>query len=783
MKRCCLLLSLLCTCLAVIAQSYTPLWNDSRMKVKNNAFIKAYPFAMQQVTLLNSPFREAMQADAAYLLKIDANRLLAAFRAHSGLKPKGKMYGGWENSGLAGHTLGHYLSACAMQYAATGDRAFLDKANYIVHELQVCQNARKTGYVGAIPKEDSLWHDVAAGNIQSHGFDLNGAWSPWYTVHKIMAGLLDAYLYTNNKEALHVEINMADWVIKTTRGLTDEQMQKMLLCEYGGMAEVLANTYALTNNPQYLTLSRRFYDRRILDSLAVKKDILPGKHSNTQIPKIIASARRYELTGDSKDHTIASYFWENMVNTHSYANGGNSNYEYLGQPYHLNNQLSDNTTETCNTYNMLKLTRHLFALQPSAVYMDYYEKALYNHILASQNHNTGMMCYFVPLRAGGKKEFSDEYNTFTCCVGSGMENHVKYNESIYFRGQDGSLLVNLFIPSVLKWTEKGLTLKQDGFLPADSVINFSITTAKPIKLPLRIRKPSWSGAVKMLMNGKPIVSNTDQQGYLMIDRTWKNNDRLSVTFPAAFHAEAIPDNPNRQALFFGPVLLAGILGNAEPDQSAGYPVLLTANPDVKTWLQYTNRSLLDFKTAGTGHPHDVKLIPFYKVANEYYQIYWDVFNPQTWASQQKIYEAQRKAQQDLRERTADVLRMGEMQPERDHQLTGEKITNGEDHLRKWRNADNGGYLTFEMKVKPGRKNALILTYWGMDNRDRKFDILVNDKMVATEDLNKYKESRFYDITYNLPADVTQNASSVKIILKPKTNNSSGPVYGASTIWE
>ncbi len=761
------------------AQSYVPEQRDARMKVQPKVAIKAYSFPLQDVRLLDGPFKKAMDADARYLLSVDPDRLLAAFRAHSGLKPKGQMYGGWESTGLAGHTLGHYLSACAMQYASSGDPKFLSRVNYLVNELDECQKARKTGYIGAIPKEDSLWTDVAAGRIQSHGFDLNGAWSPWYTVHKIMAGLLDAYLYCHNAKALNVEQRMADWTGNTVKGLDDQLMQKMLLCEYGGMAEALVNTYALTGNKKYLDLSYRFYDRRILDSLAAKKDVLPGKHSNTQIPKIIASARRYELTGDQRDATIAKYFWDVVVNQHSYVTGGNSNYEYLGQPGKLNDQLTDNTTETCNTYNMLKLTRHLYSVEPSAYLMDHYEKSLYNHILASQNHENGMMCYFVPLRMGGQKEFSTPFETFTCCVGSGMENHVKYGESIYFKGSDGSLYVDLFIPSVLKWKERGVTIKQETLIPANDRTTLTVNTAKPSAFAMRIRKPRWAGAVTVTVNGKPqdVILNN---GYITIDRKWRNNDLVTITLPASFYTEAMPDNAARQAIFYGPVLLAGVLGKTEPDPVSGKPVLVTNNGTVTNRIRTVDQSQLIFRTAGAGVPNDVELIPFAQVQDDHYNVYWDVFNAQTWAKQQKIYEAEKKAAQELDARTVDILRMGEMQPERDHDLTGEHTTTGDAHGRKWRAAE-GGSLSFKMKVAPGVANTLMCAYWGMDNRGRTFDILVDGVQIATENLDHYKESRFYDIKYPIPTSVTGNKREVTITLTPKPNNAAGPVYGCRVI--
>jgi DUF1680 family protein len=763
------------------AQSYVPEWNETRLKVKPQTEIKAYTFDLKDVQLLNSPFKQAMQVDAAYLLSVEPDRLLSGFRAHSGLKPKGKMYEGWESSGLAGHTLGHYLSAISMHYASTRQPEFLKRVNYIVKELGECQVARKTGYVGAIPKEDTVWAEVAKGDIRSRGFDLNGGWSPWYTVHKVMAGLLDAYLYCNNTQALKICKGMADWTGETIKNLDDEKLQKMLLCEYGGMAETLVNLYSITGDKKYLDLSYKFYDKRILDPLAEKKDILPGKHSNTQIPKIIASARRYELNGDKKDKAIADFFWETIVNNHSYATGGNSNYEYLSEPNKLNDKLTENTTETCNTYNMLKLTRHLFALEPSAKLMDYYEKALYNHILASQNHETGMMCYFVPLRMGGKKDYSSPFDTFTCCVGSGMENHVKYNESIYFRGADGSLYVNLFIPSVLSWKEKGLSVKQESNLPESDRTTLTVTTVKPVQMAIRIRKPKWAGNASISINGKKQQLTADAQGYLVLNRKWKNNDKIEFTMPENVYTEAMPDNANRRAVFYGPVLLAGILGNTEPDPLKGVPVFVTSETDPNKWLQMVDKKQLSFNASNIAQPTEVKLIPFNQTKNEYYSVYWDVFTPESWAVQQKAYDEQRKKQQELEARTTDILRIGEMQPERDHNFGGENAITGEDHQKKWRSTENGGYLQYEMKVDANSQNTLINTYWGMDNRGRTFDIMIDGIKLSTEDLNQYKESRFYDISYVIPIELTKGKQKVTVKLLPKKDNSAGPVYGSRMV--
>lgn len=770
--------------LKIYAQSYVPEEQAAPFRVRPVVKVNAYAFNLSDVTLLPSVFSQAREADIRYLLKIEPDRLLAQFRAHAGLTPKALRYGGWESDGLAGHTLGHYLSACAMEYAVSRDDAFLQRVNYIVDELALCQQARKTGYIGAIPKEDSAFAEVSKGNIRSRGFDLNGMWSPWYTVHKVMAGLLDAYLYCNNEKALAVEKGICDWTGYLLKDLTDEQIQKMLLCEYGGMNEVLVNTYALTGDRRYLDLSYKFHDRVVLDSLAKGVDILPGRHSNTQIPKVIGTVRRYEVAGNKQDLAIGDFFWKTVVNHHSYAPGGNSNYEYLSAPDKLNDKLTDNTMETCNTYNMLKLTRHLFALQPAAAWMDYYERALYNHILASQHRHTGMMCYFVPLRMGTKKEFSDEFNTFTCCVGSGIENHVKYGESIYFKGADGSLYVNLFLPSVLNWKEKGLRVTLQGNIPQDKQVTLTLETAKPQSFTLRLRKPAWvHGDVVVMVNGKTVKAPVGADGYIAISRTWKKQDEVTLSLPATLQAVSMPDNASRKAYLYGPVLLAGNLGYTEPDPMEGIPVLVTDQQAASELFQRLPGDSLIFKTNRVGYPADVTLKPFYAMDDEYYTVYWDVFTPATWKEEQQRYEEKKRKAYALEKSTVDVLRVGEMQPERDHNFEGDKLEHGEAHTRKFRVANDGGHFSFTMKVIPGFSYNLVATYWGMDNRGRTFDILVDGEKIATEDINKYKESKFYDITYRVPSKLIAGKTAVKVTFQARPGNQAGPLYGVRLVKE
>lgn len=778
---CCLLLGMLGLATAQ-AQSYIPVRNDPRIKVKPVVPIKAYGFNLSDVRILpGSPLRNAMDKDAGYLLFLDPNRLLNRFYTNAGLPPKGDKYGGWESETLSGHTMGHYLSAISMMYASTGNPEFKKRVDYIVGELVRCQKARGTGYIGAIPGEDSCFYKVSKGDIKTGGFDLNGLWSPWYTVHKVMAGLADAYLYTGNQQALEAVKGMSDWTATIVDPLTEEQRQKMLRCEYGGMNDVLAMVYAMTGDKKYLALSYKFYDDFVMKPLSEKVDPMPGKHSNTNVPKAIGSATQYELTGNTGDQTIASFFWQTMVHHHSYVIGGNSNYEYCGEPDKLSDRLSDNTCETCNTYNMLKLTRHLFSWQPTAALGDYYERALFNHILASQNPEDGMMCYFVPLRMGTKKQFSDSLNTFTCCVGSGMENHGKYGEAIYYDGADGSLYVNLFVPSSLDWKVNKLRLVQETSFPEGDAVQLKIQGNASKKLTIRFRKPAWSPTPVIQINGRSVKTDLDENGFITVTRQWKNNDKISMVFAKSLYTESMPDNPNRIAVLYGPLVLAGKLGNTMPDPVFGTPVLLTDDKQVNNWIKPVANKPLEFKMTGVGKPQDVALIPFYKMYKEYYSVYWDYFTHADWVSRQAEYQADKKRRKEIELRTIDVFRIGEMQPERDHNLQASEKSYVSDAIGvNGREVRAGGFFSFEMTVDPALENSLLLTYIG-DDKDRKFDILVNGVLIRTEELTGGKTGKFYDREYAIPIGVIGDKKRITVRIESNYGKTAGRVFGVRVI--
>lgn len=777
------LLGFICLCTTVGSQSFLPQKANEKFKVKPAIALKAFGFNLNDIRLLNgSPFKHAMDIDASYILSLSPDKLLNRFYKNAGLPPKDSAYGGWESEGLSGHTLGHYLSAASMMYASTGDKRFKRNIDYIVAELVHCQAARKTGYVGAIPKEDSIFYKVQRGEIKSGGFDLNGGWSPWYTVHKVMAGLVDAYLYADNLQALFVVKKMADWTGTIVNLLTEEQRQKMLRCEYGGMNDVLANLYSITGEKKYLDLSYKFHDDFVMKPLSEGADPLAGKHSNTNIPKAIGSARQYELTASQRDKAVATNYWQFTTENYTYVNGGNGNYEYMGQPKKLSNELSDANTETCCAYNMLKLTGRLFCWEPTSKLADYFERTLYNDILASQHPKTAMMLYFEPLRMGGKKQYSDSFSTFTCCVGSGMENHSKYAEGIYFQGVDGSLYVNLFIPSRLNWKDKKILLTQTTAYPENNTTNFVIQTIRPAAFPLRIRQPWWAkqdGVIKL--NGKKIDAEKDSNGYLVVKRTWRNGDKVEVSFPMALYSESMPDNPNRIAILYGPLVMAGNLGDTMPDPVYGTPVLLTDNRNVAQWVAADNQKPLVFHTKNVGKPFDVTLTPFYQNTDNHYSVYWDYFSNAEWSARQAEYESEKKRQKQIEEHTIDIMRIGEMQPERDHNLQASENSYVSDAFgRAGREARKDGFFSFDIKVQPDVENTLLCTYIG-DDKNRAFGILIDGVKIATQELKGGTPGKFFDVEYPIPAELTKDKTKVVVRIQSVNDKTAGRVFGCRTI--
>ncbi|TLP74019.1 glycoside hydrolase family 127 protein [Maribacter sp. ACAM166] len=754
---------------------------DSKYVIPPKVDLQAFPFDLKDVRISSGNlFDNAMELNAKYLLTLDADRLLHRWRKNSGLEPKAPLYDGWEQN--SSHMLGHYLSACALMYAASGEQIFLDKTNYVVDELAACQEARGTGYVGGVPDEDRIWNEVASGNIKSSGFDLNGGWVPWYMIHKAWDGLIDAYLLCDNEKAKRIVVLMSDWAYDKFKNLSEENFQLMLEAEFGGMNESLAKVYEITGDKKYLNLAYRFEHKKVIDPLADKQNNLGGLHANTQIPKILGNAKLYELTNSKRDSAVAHYFWDTVIDHHSYANGGNSNFEYFSQPDKLFNQLSTNTSETCNTYNMLKLSEYLFEWAPSAKYMDYYESALYNHILASQNPETGMFSYYLTLQSGTEKEFSTPYDSFWCCVGTGIENHAKYGKSIYHKGHNGSLYVNLFVPSVLTWNQKNIIIKQETKYPESEKIELTIEKGDS-KFPIHIRHPGWAtGGMQIKVNNTLFRHNSLPSSYITIDRNWKKGDKIEINIPMDVYTKKLPGAENSFALFYGPTLMSGGLGKEELSTLA-LPVLVTEDKPVSEWITRTSDTSFSFQTNKIGRPKDLKIIPLYSMYDQKQIVYWDSFSKEKWGNQKDAYEAELMRIEDTEKRTVDLMRLGEMQPERDHNLQGESTGVGEyaGTGRKYRDAPNGGWFSFELKCDPNASLDLYSTYNGSDGGKRKFDILVDDRLIATEHLKAEKPREFIDCKYPIPFDLTKGKEFITVTFKAHKDNIAGAVYGCKLV--
>ncbi|MEK5389888.1 beta-L-arabinofuranosidase domain-containing protein [Margalitia sp. FSL K6-0131] len=757
------------------------------MTVKTNVKTKANPFALKDVSIIGGPFKHAMDLNKNYLLQLEPDRLLARFREYAGLEIKAPQYEGWEAMSLSGHTLGHYLSACSMLYASLSDEAFKQKVDYIVDEVEICQNAHGDGYVSGIPRGKELFLEVASGDIRSKGFDLNGGWAPLYTIHKLLAGLRDAYHLAENKRALGIACKLADWLDGIFKDLSDEQMEELMICEYGGMNEVLADLYADTGDDKYLHLAERFWHRLVLDPLSHGQDSLPGKHANTQIPKIIGLARQYELTDDEKRKNTAEFFWNRVVHHHSYVTGGNSFGEYFSEPDMLTDRLGAHTTETCNTYNMLKLTKHLFEWNGSVEAADYYERALYNHILASQDPLEGGVCYFVSLAMGGYKAYNHKFDHFTCCVGTGMENHASYGSGIYYH-HDDKLYVSQYIASSLNWKDKGVTITQETDYPESNKILIRVNGEKDAEFTMCIRYPNWAEqGIQIKINGKQKTIETSPGHFIEIKRLWSNDDNVEISIPFSLRLECLPDNPNRAATMYGPLVLAGELGPDQDPEAKSYlytPVMINNNQPLSNWVQPVEGKTNTFRTVNTGYPREVELYPFYRMHHKMYSVYWDLFTKEEWEKAEKEYKRAREKMRILNDCTIDFVQLGEMQPERDHHFQGETTSVGIVNNRAFRQAGTDGWFSVDMNVVTLLKESikqdlmLVITYTSAHEISNcKFDILLDGEKMQDEKEGIVETDKFYNVNYDLPLQRIEGKEKVTVTFKANPGHRVRRVFG------
>jgi len=729
---------------------------NPKVKVPPVVPIKVHAFPLEAVRLLDGPFKHAMELDEQYLLALDVDRLLHNFRVNAGLPSHAEPLGGWEapDCELRGHFVGHYLSACALMYASTGDKRLKEKGDAVVAGLAECQAKLGSGYLSAYP-------ETFIDRVEKP----SRVWAPYYTVHRIFAGLEDMYVYCDNRQALDVARKFGDWAIARNGKLTDEQMQAMLSTEHGGMNETLANLYALTGDEKYLRLSLRFNHHRVLNPAEHEEDKLTGLHANTQIPKFIGNARQYELTGEPPLKTAALFFWNMVVNERSYVIGGHSNGEMFSPKEHLSQALGPNTTETCNTYNVLKLTRHLFCWEPKAEYADYSERALYNHILASQNPETGMMCYYVPLRSGSRRNFNGQNDSFWCCTGTGVENHAKYGDSIYFHN-DQNLYVNLFIASELNWKAKGLKLRQETKYPGEGSTKLTFTCAQPMQLNVQVRHPFWAvKGFEIRVNGKNEPVTGAVGSYVSLARTWKTGDTVEINMPFSLRTEAFKDNVNRFAILNGPLVLCAQVHTRKPFPAivADQPKLLASLKPVTGKPDTFSGTPEVFLIPGDDSNHGVTLAPFYQAYNERYEVYWDRFTPAEWEVKQQEYKQELVRQKELEARTVDLVNAGEEQDERDHNFKGERTDTREFNDRNFRYAETNGWFAWELKVLPNQPQELSVAYGGGGRGGSALDVFVDDTKLAAERPSGVGRGPGLNTkTYPLGADVLKGKAKVTV---------------------
>ncbi|MEO6730628.1 MAG: glycoside hydrolase family 127 protein [Ferruginibacter sp.] len=750
-------------------------------------------FKYEDVQLLPGVFKAAEQTDLKYILALDKDKLLAPFLRESGLPAKAQSYTNWENSGLDGHIGGHYLSALAMMYAATGNKETQQRLTYMLNELKRCQDKNGDGYIGGVPGSKPLWAAVMQGDIDA----LQKKWVPFYNIHKVYAGLRDAYMYAGNEQAKKMLIKFSDWFVKLSNALTPQKMQQMLRTEHGGVNEVLADVYALTGDKKYLDAAYSFSHKAILEPLENRQDKLNNLHANTQIPKIIGFKRIADVNEDSSYNKAARFFWETVVTKRTVAIGGNSVREHFNPSDDFSSMITtEQGPETCNTYNMLKLTKMLYESDALVKYIDYYERALYNHILSTQEPEKGGFVYFTPMRPGHYRIYSQPQTSMWCCVGSGMENHAKYNELIYAHDEN-SLYVNLFIPSRLNWKEKGLSLTQQTNFPEEEKTTLTINAVKPAAFAINFRYPSWvaKGALKVKINGKAISVSASPASYITINRLWKKGDRIEVYLPMRTTTEQLPDGLNYVSVLHGPIVLGaktdttnmsglfadnsrmGHVANGKQYPLQDMPLFVSSDSNTAAHITPVQGKVLTFKAAGILHPAKYKsleLVPFYKIHNSRYVIYWQKVTPEGLASIRQKMAVEEAERSKLEALTIDVVKAGEQQPESDHFIESEKSNTGVNKDRHWRDAK--GWFSYKMTDKEMQAGILLVTYYGKDN-DRRFKIIVNDETIADVILDGSHGDTFFTEVYTIPENIVKKANGqviVKFLAAPDSR--AGGVY-------
>ena len=616
-------------------------------------------FPLSDVRLLDSPFRDNQLRNLAYLQFLDPERMLRAFRLNYGQATAAAPVGGWEAPGsrVRGHTTGHLLSGLALSHANTGDPAAKAKAEYLVAELAQLQELApaagySAGYLSAFPERFFDW--LEAGQFQL-------VWSPYYMIHKYLAGMIDAYQLAGIGQALDVAVRLADWVDRRTAPLSYQHMQAILQIEFGGLPEALANLYRITGTERYLVTAQRFYHAAFLDPLAAGEDQLAGQQCNVSVPKVIASLRMWDETGEPKYRDIAENFWSIATGHHAYVIGGMGDHEHWGPPDVVAGALSNYTCEGCVTYNLLKLTRLLHFHQLARMdLLDFYERGLFNQMLGTQDPGSphGFVTYYTGLSAGAVKRqplnyfpggdpdiYATDYDTFTCDNATALETASKFADTIYSRDPHG-LWVNLFIPSEVRSAEEGITLRQTTGFPDDPAVRLTVASGSAT-MAVRVRVPAWAAnPPAVTLNGAPLrdavvaaagggpvglggsggsSGSSGSGGWVTVTRHWRPGDELTVTLPMGLAFSPALDNSAVVTASYGPVVLSGLTGirsadsGGDPANPADEPPATLPTLDLSSVRRVTAQPMT-FAGVSDGTP--VTLIPVARAVHEPYTVYW-----------------------------------------------------------------------------------------------------------------------------------------------------------------
>ena len=764
-------------------------------------------FPLGDITLLDGPLKHARDLNVQVLLKYDCDRMLAPYRKEAGLQPRKPSYPNWD--GLDGHVGGHYLSALAIN-AATGNEECRKRMEYMISELQLVLDANNQrpeawchNYIGGVPNSAKMWTAFSKGDFGPYF----GTWAPFYNIHKMYAGLRDAWLYCGNEQAKNLFLKFCDWAVDITRDLNDEQMEKMLGNEHGGMNEVLADAYAITGEQKYLDCARRFSHRMLLVPLENGKDCLDNMHANTQIPKVIGYQRIAELAHDVQYHNASEYFWEIVTRQRSLALGGNSRREHFPTKENCIDYINDiDGPESCNTYNMLKLTEDLNRVKPNGMYGDFYETAMFNHILSAQHPQHGGYVYFTSARPRHYRNYSAPNEAMWCCVGTGMEDHGKYGQFVWthdkgVKAEDDALYMNLFVASELNWKDRKMVIRQQTAFPYAETSVVEVAKGKGTFI-LKVRKPSW--CENFTVKGVGFDADSyEENGFVCIKRKWKKGDQVEISMPMHAYIKPMINVPQYVAIMYGPILLGMKTGTedmrsliADDSRFGQYaggkklaldeaPILLPKHlDDIAKNLKPVPGKPLHFKLAThMENTIDGELQPFFEIHDSRYMMYWLALGENDYKAYMQKLADEEKARQALEARTVDKVNPGEQQPETDHRMETDDSNKGNTEGIFFRDAKDGHYFSYLMQTKGETNLSLQLKFWGQDEwRTSEFDIYVNDKLLCSvNNSHRWRTTQFKTVDYAIPSEFVKGKKEIRVKFVAHKGKQVGQIYGVRLV--